>query len=317
MADLRMRPDRAAQASGGFVTWTTGNLSAGRRLWRLITEPSRSLGMRLLAHVILAKIELTNGRWRAAQAELESAETMDAVLALEHRAFYALTRFLSAPDSELIVLRDSLRDWDPIEASAEGDGVFGHRGLHPYIRLYLLGLLSAHLRDEPAARRYVAELERVDRSSPLGRFAADKARSIRSELAWLGGRRQEALRYWWGRGSGPTIPGWSRQVTHRSPPTSTSGLPAPSCYTSLDVMRRRSALVSGPGVRSPLYRAGPSPAGPDLRAPGRATEGHRALLPLPRAVAGLRPGASAAGAAGAAGAGSASVNGAANSSGMG
>ena len=67
MADLRTRPDRWAQASGGLVTWTTGNLSAGRRLWRLITEPSRSLGMRLLAHVILAKIELTNGRWRAAE----------------------------------------------------------------------------------------------------------------------------------------------------------------------------------------------------------------------------------------------------------
>jgi tetratricopeptide (TPR) repeat protein len=67
-----------------------------------------------------------------------------------------------------------------------------HRGLHRYLRLYLLGLLSARLRDEPAALRYVAELE-VDRSSPPGRFAADKALVIRSELAWLRGRREEAL----------------------------------------------------------------------------------------------------------------------------
>ena len=235
-------PTDAAQASGGLVTWTTGNLSAGRRLWRLITEPSRSLGMRLLAHVILAKIELTNGRWRAAQAELEAAETMDAGVALEHRAFYALTRFLSAPDSELIVLRDSLRRLGPYRRHRRREtGCSGHRGLHPYIRLYLLGLLSARLRDEPAARRYVAELERVDRSSPAwplrgrqgpGPYAASSRGSAG------GGRRR--LRYWWGRGSGPTIPGWSRRVTHRSPPTSMSGSPAPSCSTSSAVRTRRS-----------------------------------------------------------------------------
>jgi tetratricopeptide (TPR) repeat protein len=194
VADLRTRPDRAAQASGGVVTWTTGNLSAGRRLWRLVTEPSRSPGMRLLSRVVLAKIELSNGRRRAAEAELKAAGMIDAGAALEHRAFYALTRFLNVPDSELIVLRDSLQRWDPREASEEGDGLFaGHRGLHPYLRLYLLGLLSVRLRDEPAARRYVTELERVNRSSPVGRFTADKALAVRSELAWIRGRPQEAL----------------------------------------------------------------------------------------------------------------------------
>ncbi|HEX5963669.1 MAG TPA: protein kinase, partial [Gemmatimonadales bacterium] len=60
VAELRTRPDREAQASGGFVTWTTGNLRTGRRLWRLIAEPSRSVGMRLRARLVLAKIELTN-----------------------------------------------------------------------------------------------------------------------------------------------------------------------------------------------------------------------------------------------------------------
>ena len=194
VADLRTRPDPMAQVGSGLVTWTTGNLAAGRRLWRLITEPSRSVGMRLRARVVLAKIELTNGRWRAAQAELEAAETMDAGAALEHRAYYALTRFLSVPDSELIALRDSLRRWDPSAAVEEGDGLLeDHRGLHRYLRLYLLGLLSARLHDEPAARRYVAELERVDRSSPAGRFAADEAQAIRSELASISGRQQEAL----------------------------------------------------------------------------------------------------------------------------
>lgn len=220
VADLRTRPDRAAQASGGVVTWTTGNLSAGRRLWRLVTEPSRSLGMRLLARVVLAKIELTNGRWRAAQAELEALETMDAGAALEHRAFHALTRFLSVPDSELSLLRDSLQRWDPAEALEEGDGLLAsHRALHPYLRLYLLALLSARLRDEPAARRYVAELERVDRRSLPGRFAADKAQAVRSELAWIRGQRQDALRLlegarFWTNTSGLEHTGDSPFTTH-------------------------------------------------------------------------------------------------------
>jgi tetratricopeptide (TPR) repeat protein len=178
------------------------------------------LGKRLLAHVILAKIELTNGRWRAAQAELDTAGTMDAGAGLEHRAFYALTRFLSVPDSELIVLRDSLRRWDPTKAVEEGDGLFSdHRGLHPYLRLYLLGRLSARLRDEPAARRYAAELERMDRSSPTGRFAADEAQVIRSELAWIRGRQQEALTLlegarFWSNSSGLEGSGDSPFTTH-------------------------------------------------------------------------------------------------------
>jgi DNA-binding SARP family transcriptional activator/TolB-like protein len=194
VAELRTRPDGWAQTSGGLVLWTTGNLSAGRRLWGLITEPTRSLGFRAMAHATLAKIELTNGRWDAASAELEALKALDRGAALEHRAHYRLTRFLEAPRSELMALRDSLRRWDPSSARTEGDGLFPvHRGLHRYLRLYLLGLLSARLRDEPAVLRYVAELERVDRSSPPGRFAADKAQVIRSELAWIRGRRQEAL----------------------------------------------------------------------------------------------------------------------------
>jgi serine/threonine protein kinase/tetratricopeptide (TPR) repeat protein len=220
VAELRTQPDPMAQVGGGLVTWTTGNLSAGRRLWRLITEASRSRGFRVEAHVTLAKIELTNGRWEAASAELEALKALDRAAGLEHRAYYALTRFREAPRSELVALRDSLQRWDPSSARTEGDGLIAiHRGLHPYLRLYLLGLLSARLHDEPAALRYVAELERADRSSPAGRFAADEAQTIRSELAWISGRRQEALTLlegaqFWTNNSGLEQGGDSPFTTH-------------------------------------------------------------------------------------------------------
>jgi DNA-binding SARP family transcriptional activator/TolB-like protein len=194
VADLRTRPDARAQTGAGLVTFTTMNLTVGRRLWRLIAEPSRSLGMRVLARVTLAKIELTNGRWRAASSELDRAGALDAGSALEHRAFFALTRFLQTPRTELLALRDALQRWHAGKAAPDGDGLLGmHRSVHPYLKLYLLGLLSARLGDESAAQRYAAELERVDSSSVEGAFAVDEAPLVRAEVAWGHGRRQEAL----------------------------------------------------------------------------------------------------------------------------
>jgi len=194
VADLRTRPDRWAQESGGLVSWTTGNLPAGRRLWGLMTESSRSLGFREMAHVALAKLELTNGRSRAASSELAALGALDRGAALEHTAYFALSRFRETPRSELAALRDSLQRWDPSTARTRGDGLIAiHRGLHRHLRLFLLGLLSVRLRDESAARGYAAELEGASRSSPADGFAADAARVIHSQLAWVRGRRQEAL----------------------------------------------------------------------------------------------------------------------------
>jgi serine/threonine-protein kinase len=195
MADLRTRPDPWAQSSAGAVTWFTGDLSAGRRLWGLITEPSRSRGFRVTAHVTLAKIELTSGRRRAADAELEAVRALDAGSALEHRAYFALTRFQEASRSELAALRDSLERWDAAAAMrSDGDALLAaHRRAHPYLKLYLLGLLSARLGDEAAALRYAGQLERADRSSLPGAFAADGGQFVRAEVAWTRGRPQEAL----------------------------------------------------------------------------------------------------------------------------
>jgi DNA-binding SARP family transcriptional activator/TolB-like protein len=203
VAELRQQPDPWAQLGAGLVAWTTGDLSAARRLWRLIAEPSRSRGFRMDAHVTLAKLELTNGRWGAASTELKSLGVLDAGAALEHHAFYALTRFLQAPRSELLALRDSLQRWNPSSAREEGEGLIAlHRSAHPYFRLYLLGMLSARLGEPSAALGYAAELGRADPSSPLGVFAVDQGQFVRAEVAWLAGRREEAFtlldraRYW-------------------------------------------------------------------------------------------------------------------------
>jgi hypothetical protein len=176
VADLRSRPDPRAQRGAGLVTHTTMNLAVGRRLWSLIAAPSRSPGFRALAHVILAKIELTNGRERAAKAELERAMALDALSAFEHRVYYALIPYLDTPRRELLALRDSLARWPVGKVPAGGDGLADlHRSVHPYLRLYLLGLLSARVGDEGLARRYARMLEQVDSSAPEGVFTHDLA----------------------------------------------------------------------------------------------------------------------------------------------
>jgi DNA-binding SARP family transcriptional activator/TolB-like protein len=203
VAELREQPDRLAKLYAGFVPYTTGDLLVGRRLWRLITEPHRSRGFRMTAHLTLAKFELTNGRSGAASTELEALGALDPGAALEHHAFFALTRFLKAPRAELLALRDSLQRWNPSSSREEGDGLIEvHRLAHPYFRLYLLGMLSARLGEPAAALGYAAELERADSSSPLGVFAGDQGQFVRAEVAWQGGRPEEALtlldqaRYW-------------------------------------------------------------------------------------------------------------------------
>jgi DNA-binding SARP family transcriptional activator/TolB-like protein len=194
IADLRSRPDLPAQLGGGIVTWATGDLDAGRRLWRLIAEPNRSTGMRVLARVTLAKFELMNGRWRAGSAELDTAARLDPGAALEHRGYYALTYFLKQPPSELVALRDSVERWDPAVASRAVDGPAAiHRSVHRHIKAYLLGMINARLGADGAALRYASELERADRSSPEGAFAFDQARLVRAEIAWRRGQAEQAL----------------------------------------------------------------------------------------------------------------------------
>jgi tetratricopeptide (TPR) repeat protein len=194
VADLRSRPDLPAQLGAGVITWTTGDLPAGRRLWRLIAEPNRSSGMRVLARTSLAKLELTSGRWRAASAELDSAARLDPGAALEHRLYYALTYFLKLSRAELVAFRDSLERWNPASASRAADGLPAmHRAVHGYLKLYLLGMLNARLGEGKKALRYASELERADTSSPEGAFAFDQSKVVRAEVAWTHGRAEQAL----------------------------------------------------------------------------------------------------------------------------
>jgi DNA-binding SARP family transcriptional activator/tetratricopeptide (TPR) repeat protein len=191
---LRKYSDDIAQPTAGLVVFTTGDLIVGRRLWRMLTEPSRSRGVRVLAHVTLARIELMSGRWTAAKVELETARALDPATALEHRALLSLWPLLSVSDKELQGVRQSLLQWKATSGPPSESGLTGeHAAAHPFLRLYLLGLLSGRLGEYPNALRYSAELDRRAATSFAPGFVRDLSRGIRVEVARSRGRPAQAL----------------------------------------------------------------------------------------------------------------------------
>jgi hypothetical protein len=143
----------------------------------------------------LAKLEVTAGRWRAAKTQLDSLQAIDYPTGIEHRAHFALARFLAVPRSELEALRDTVLRWDATApGSTDTTGLLGlHARLHPYLRVYLLGLLNARMGDTAAALGYASELERLSPRSHAPTFVGDLGRVVRMEVAWVGGRLEEAL----------------------------------------------------------------------------------------------------------------------------
>ncbi|HEV8453460.1 MAG TPA: BTAD domain-containing putative transcriptional regulator [Gemmatimonadales bacterium] len=194
MAQMRRASDNLAQPTVGFLTFTTGDLEAGRRLWGLITDPSRARATRMLAYKTLAQIELMSGRWRAAQARLDTMAGLDPATALEHRALFALWPLQQVSRIDLEALRDSLVRWKASPGPTNETLLSAELGpAHPYLRLYLLGLFAARLGEPSAALRYAAELKRRSRFAFAPDFVADLGRSVAAEVARLGGQTQVAL----------------------------------------------------------------------------------------------------------------------------
>jgi tetratricopeptide (TPR) repeat protein len=119
---------------------------------------------------------------------------LDSATALEHRALLSLWPLLQVPRSELAALRNSLERWKAgAGPSNEGFVTAEHAPEHPYLRLYLLGLLSARLDDHARAIEYAAELERRAGASFAPAFVLGLGRGVRVEAARARGGADQAL----------------------------------------------------------------------------------------------------------------------------
>jgi len=177
-----------------------GNLDGAEAVVRVLTEPSRPPEVRALGHVYLAHLAAALGRWRVADRELAATDSLDHASALEYRALFAALPFRPTPPAELEALRRQLTAWNAAAVPPSRlPNVFftANNGLHRHIRAYLLGLLSARLRDDRAAERYaneVAQLGGPPDVQALGRALAQDVRAASLALQGDPARALEALK---------------------------------------------------------------------------------------------------------------------------
>ncbi|HYC32172.1 MAG TPA: BTAD domain-containing putative transcriptional regulator [Gemmatimonadales bacterium] len=170
----------------------SGNLEGAEMLARSFLQVARSPELRALCHIQLAHLALAQGRAEDTVAELERAESLDAIWGLEVRGYFAALPFGTGGADERERLRARLTEWDAATAPPSSFVVFAmHNHLHPAIRLWLLGLLDLALGDPASA---------FDRAERLAMLPADDARltkgmegELRAGIARAEGRPDEGL----------------------------------------------------------------------------------------------------------------------------
>jgi len=178
------------------VSSYTDNLPVAQQVAWFLTAPTRSPETRGLGHIFLAHLECAQGRWGAAKEQFVLAEALVPAMAIEYRALLAAMPLLAVPTAEIEAIRDGLIDWDADDVQPSESPIFQltvHNDLHPLLRTYLLGLMSARLGDAVTALDYASRLEQMSRPSDVTDLAGDLSYGLRAQVAWKEGRRAQAL----------------------------------------------------------------------------------------------------------------------------
>jgi tetratricopeptide (TPR) repeat protein len=177
---------RQSQIAARYVATFLRDFASAESLARLDLQERRSPAIRVGAQTFLAWLEVARGRWSAANAAFAVAERMDeSTPLLTHRAMAASMEFLAVPRSDLESIRSELAAWNP--EAAEPNAELAAQLQH-HLRLYLLGLLSARLGDQPSAARFAAEIERTEAPREARDVVRGLAQTLRADIAAQSGR---------------------------------------------------------------------------------------------------------------------------------
>jgi DNA-binding SARP family transcriptional activator len=168
------------------------HLEGAAMLARGFIQVARTPELRALCHILLAHLALASGRRTDAAAELAQASALDPIWGREMRALFATLPFSDTPRPELERLRADLEAWDAGAVQPSAFIVFEmHNELHPAIRAWLLGRIALRLGDAPGARRWSAELARMQVGGNTMIRSLDV--EMRAELARAEGKPEEAI----------------------------------------------------------------------------------------------------------------------------
>jgi len=195
MEELRRASDHNVTSAVRILGGYPGDPVAALQLAQLLVEPVRAPEVRALGHVIRAHLELARGRRRACAAELDGADRLMPLWSTEYRALLATALFLPADPAVLEPLRRRVETLDASSAAGIRADAWmePHEGLHPALRIYLLGLIDSRLGratgDDAAAGTVGAAAEAAESCT----LPSDLRLSTIAHAAAAAGRPDEAL----------------------------------------------------------------------------------------------------------------------------
>jgi DNA-binding SARP family transcriptional activator/TolB-like protein len=198
-------------ASVWYVAVYGRDIGNAKLVAKMLVEPLRPPEQQGFGRVVLAHLDLAQGKWREARAELAIARAHSRDDALEYQLLLSMAPFLATPSTDLRRERAELLERPPATtASATMPWPRTHAGLHPMLRAYLAGMSSARVGDDAARAQYVAELEKVPDPTRTTALAKGFALSISAErLRKLGQPARALAELERGARETPFVPAWT------------------------------------------------------------------------------------------------------------
>jgi tetratricopeptide (TPR) repeat protein len=215
MGDLRASADGTVFAVAAATAQYLRDFDNAERVAALLTDSSRMWVSQGVGHLFMAELNTGRGRWNQARTQLEALSRIGPcgtaaperfeklicyAIALEHEALYSLSPLIRLSDSDLRNLRGRLDSWqaDSISPFAMPPEYLGaHNGVHPLLRSYLAGMLSARLNEPSAAEASARLLDRyplADSIPRLRHLPRRLASGVRAQAAFASGNYDDALR---------------------------------------------------------------------------------------------------------------------------
>lgn len=194
LSRLRDAPALAIAVAFSDVALYGEDLADAARLGPGLIELFRSAELQAFGHLVLANIAVSQRDLDLARAQLTLSQQLDFGWGIEIRGLLAALPFVPWPDQWVIDTRSALQQWDPASHKPNvGLPLAFHNNLHPHIRAYLLGLLSARQNDEAGLIEAVESLAELAVPEDGEVLIERMERSIRAELLVLRGEAEQAL----------------------------------------------------------------------------------------------------------------------------
>ncbi|MEO8336406.1 MAG: BTAD domain-containing putative transcriptional regulator [bacterium] len=187
------------------------DIEDAKALANMLVEPLRPPEQQGFGRIVLAHLDLAEGKWRAARAELAIARAHVPDDALEYQLLLSMAPFLDTPSAELNRARDELlRLPSPTIGASTLPWPRTHAGLHPMLRTYIAAMSSARTGDDARRTQQLAELEKAQ--DPTGAAALSKGfvLSVAAERLRQQGQPLQALAALeHGARETPFVPAWT------------------------------------------------------------------------------------------------------------